>query len=505
MAQEQAKSTRWTFGQVWMLLVACGGVALVVAAMAALNTALPDLARDTGATQTQLTWIVDGYTLTLAALLLPAGALGDRYGRRGMLIGGLAVFAAANAVPLFEDSPTWIIAARTVAGIGAAFVMPATLSLLTAGFPLAHRGRAVGIWSGVAGSGAIAGLVVSGALLERFAWTSIFAGLALVSAILLIASFTIPSSKDSDATPLDLPGAALISGAVALFVLGTIEAPHRGWLDPIVLALLVGGVLAAGLFALVELRTRQPLLDVRLFANRAFGSGSASLALQFFATLGVFFFTVQYLQLVLDYSPLQSALAMAPIAVPILVLSVLMPLAIPYTGLRVLLATGAAILGVGLLLMTRLDIDSSYAEVAVPLFVAALGIGLCTTPATTAIVANTPDHKQGVASAVNDASREIGSAIGIALAGSILAAGYGRNVQEAVDAVPEPAKEAVHGSLASALQVADMAGPQGAQLAEFAREAFLKGMDEASIVLGAVLIASAVGLAFWAPGREPRN
>ncbi|MGM5064685.1 MFS transporter [Rhodococcus qingshengii] len=496
------EQSTWTIRQIWMLTVACCAVALVVAAMAALNTALPDLARDTGATQSQLTWIVDGYTLTLACLLLPAGALGDRYGRRELLMFGLLVFAAGSSIPVFADEPSWIIVSRVISGVGAAFVMPATLSLLTAGFPPAQRARAVGVWSGVAGSGAIAGLVVSGLLLEKWSWHSIFVSLAVVSVLILVVSFTIVTSKDTEATPLDLPGTALIAGSIGLFVLGMIEAPARGWLDPVVLALLIGGIAMTAVFSWVELRTRHPLLDVRLFANRAFGSGAASLTLQFLATFGLFFLIVQYLQLVLDYSPLQSALALMPIAVPVMALSVVAPLLIPRIGLRALTATGVAFLGTGIALLTRLDASSTYAEVCVPLVVAAIGLGLSTTPATAAIVSNAPDSKQGVASAVNDATREIGSAIGVALAGSILAAGYGNHVQPAVDLLPEPAKEPVSGSLAAALHVAEAAGPQGAQLAEFAREAFIKGMDQGALTLAAIMWVSAIVLGFWAPGRQ---
>lgn len=496
------EASSWTLRQAWMLAVTCSAVALVVAAMAALNTALPDMARETGASQNQLTWIVDGYTLTLACLLLPAGALGDRYGRRGLMMFGLLIFAVASTVPVLMDTPSWIIGSRAVAGIGAAFVMPATLSLLTAAFPPAQRGRAVGIWAGVSGSGAIAGLLISGALLERWSWHSIFISLAVVSAAILVAGFTIASSRDASATPLDLPGTVLIAASVGLFVLGMIEAPARGWLDPFVLGLLVGGLAAAAAFAVVELRTEHPLLDVRLFGNRAFGSGALSLLLQFLGVLGLFYFAVQYLQLVLDYSPLQSALALAPIAAPVILLSVISPLLVPRVGLRILGSSGVAILGLGILLMVRLDAHSSYAEVAVPLLVAALGLGLCSAPATAAIMENTPDEKQGVGSAVNDAAREIGSAVGVALAGSILAAGYSHHVQPAVDAVPEIAKEPVSSSLAAALHVADLAGPQGEQLAAFARESFLEGMHEASIALACILFASAVFLALWAPGRK---
>jgi len=194
--KQTGNTDRMTWGQVWTLTVSCAAVALVVAAMAALNTALADIARDTGATQSQLTWIVDGYTLALACLLLPSGALGDRYGRRGVLIVGLLLFGLAAASPIVLDTPGWIIAARAVAGVGAAFVMPATLSILTASFPAAQRAKAVGIWSGVAGSGGIAGLIGSGLLLEKWSWHAIFIGLAAVSAFLLVLAFTIPSSRD---------------------------------------------------------------------------------------------------------------------------------------------------------------------------------------------------------------------------------------------------------------------------------------------------------------------
>ncbi|PTR24842.1 EmrB/QacA subfamily drug resistance transporter [Rhodococcus sp. OK519] len=491
---------RMTWGQIWTLTVSCGAVALVVAAMAALNTALADLARDTGATQSQLTWIVDGYTLALACLLLPSGALGDRYGRRGLLIVGLLVFGLASAAPILLDSPTEIIAARAVAGIGAALVMPATLSILTASFPATQRAKAVGIWSGVAGSGGVAGLIGSGLLLEKWSWHAIFIGLAVASAVLFVLAFSIPSSRDEHPYSFDIPGAVLSAGSIGLFVLGIIEAPQRGWLDPWVLAAIVGGIAAGVVFAVVEARTEHPLLDVRLFRNRTFGVGAVSLLMQFLATFGLFFLIVQHLQLVLDYSPLQSALALAPIAVVVLALSVAAPWLIPRIGLRVLTFVGLAVLGVALAMLGQLDADSSYRDVAVPLLIAAVGLGLCTAPATTAIVQNTPTAKQGVASAVNDATREIGAAIGVALAGSVLAAGYGRNIAPAVDAVPEQAKQPVGDSLAAALEVSKLAGPQGQQLADFARESFLQGMQEASLALAGVMLVSAVVLGIWAPG-----
>ncbi|TQF69045.1 MFS transporter [Rhodococcus spelaei] len=502
-SQPHPGNTKMSVRELWTLTVACSAVAMVMAAAAALYSALPDIALDTGATQSQLTWIVDGYTLTLAALLLPAGALGDRYGRRGVLTIGLLMFAAASAVPIFLDSPTWLIGARAAAGVGAALVMPATLSLLTVSFPPAQRSRAVAIWAGVAASGGIAGLLVSGLLLEHWPWQSIFVGFVAAALALFALAWTLPSSRDQDSPAFDIPGALLSSASIGLFVLGLLEGPIRGWTDPWVAAALAVGIVAGVAFAAVELRCEHPLLDVRLFAVRGFGAGAASLTLQFVATFGLFFLIIQYMQLVLDYTALQSALALAPMSVPMIVVSVVTPWLIPRLGMRGLTASGLALAGLGLILIGRLEADGGYGPAVVALLIFSFGLGLCTAPATTGIVENTPDGKQGVASAVNDTTREVGAAVGTALAGSLLAASYSHNIAPAVAAAPEIAKEYVGSSLAAALEVARIGGgPQGEQLAEFARGAFMGGMSHASYVLAGVMFGAAVIVGAWAPGRR---
>ena len=227
-------------------------------------TTLSNIALQTAATQTQLTWIIDGYTLVLACLLLPAGTMGDRFGRRGALLVGPAIFAIASLSPTLFDSPAQIIVARAIAGVGAAFIMPATLSLLTAAVPKSERNKAVGVWAGVASSGAIFGFMGTGLLLKFFSWQSIFYGFAAAALGLFVCTCTIASSRDETATPLDWIGAVLIGGAVAVFMFGVVEAPVHGWTNPIVWGCMSAGVLFAGVFAVVELRRKHPLLRDRV-------------------------------------------------------------------------------------------------------------------------------------------------------------------------------------------------------------------------------------------------
>ncbi|MGE2726848.1 MFS transporter [Mycolicibacterium pulveris] len=491
--------------RIWLLTVACMGVSLVISSMVALNTALPDIAVETSATQAQLTWVVDGYTLVLACLLLPAGAIGDRYGRRGALLIGLAVFTLASAAPLIFDSPTELIVARAVAGAGAAFVMPATLSLLTAAYPKADRNKAVGIWAGVAGSSAVIGFMGSGILLLFWSWPSIFWAFAISGAVLFLLTCTVASSRDQRATPLDYPGAILIGGALAIFVYGLIEAPNHGWSHPIVYGCMTFGVVLAFVFAVVESRRTHPLLDVRLFARPDFATGAVGITFFFLANFGFFFISMQYMQLLLGYSPLKTAVALAPLIVPVLALSVTTPWYLPRLGLRAVVSTGLLLIAVGLYCTRILELDSPYIDLAWPLLIMATGIGLCTAPTTSAIMGAVDDEKQGVASAVNDTTREIGAAIGIALAGSVLAAQYSERLRPHLQALPETVREAASSSLAEALEVAARLGPQGAALSEVAQVAFLDAMQVSLMVLAIVTAAAAGFVAVWSPGRDGRQ
>jgi MFS family permease len=489
----------------WTLAVACMGVALVVASMSALNTALGDLAVATSATQSQLNWIVDGYTVALACLLLPAGAIGDRYGRRGALLAGLLVFALGSAAPALLHSPVQIIAARAVAGLGAAFVMPATLSLLTVAYPKEDRVKAVGIWAGTAGCGAVFGMLGSGVLLAFWDWRAIFLALGAGGLAIFALACTVGSSRDHAAPRIDAPGAILIGAALAIGVAAILEAPDRGWSDPLVWGGLVAGAVIAVAFGFVEFHRRQPLLDVRLFADPGFTTGVASIVVLFGATFGFFYVGMQYVQQIMGYSPLMTAVAFMPFMVPLAICSALSFWYVPRLGLRLVIVVGTALMAVGFVSMHALGLHTSYLELAWPTLILSAGIGFCTAPTTAAIMAAVPDEKQGVASAVNDASREMGGALGIAIAGSILAGRYSDDLGSQLGGFPEPVRGPATDSLAKAVEVADKLGPQGRQLAELSKTAFLTSMHASTTVLAVIVAVAAVVIGLWAPGRDGRQ
>ena len=307
-----ASTTRARTGPV--LAVVSLALMTVVSAVSGLNVALPGLARETGATQTQITWIVDAYTVVFAGLLLFAGALGDRFGRRELLVSGLAVFGVAAGLGMLTSDPAQLIALRALMGMGAAAIMPTTLSVITTSFPVEDRPKAIGVWVGVAGGGAVLGLFGSGILLEFFSWSSFFGlNVALAAAALVGTLAVVPRSVDANPPRLDLVGALLSLVAVAGTVFGIIEGPEHGWTDGPTLAALVTGVLALVAFVLWELHVDQPMLDPRLFRNRSFSAGALTVAVQFFATFGLFFVVIQYLQFVVGRSPLEAAVALLPL------------------------------------------------------------------------------------------------------------------------------------------------------------------------------------------------
>jgi EmrB/QacA subfamily drug resistance transporter len=483
------------------LAVICGALAMAMGAMTSLASALPEIGRATGATQGQLTWVIDGYALAFAGLLLPCGALGDRFGRRRALVWGLVIFALASSLGPIGADPTVLIASRLLAGVGAALIMPATLSLITTTMRGAAQERAVGIWISTATLGGALGLVFSGLVLEFSDWRAILYISATASALMALLTRLVGESADPERHPFDAVGAVLSGAAIGATVYGINEAPAHGWTSWLVwTAVAIGGLLAV-VFTVVELRRRHPLLDVRIFRNRALLTGSLALVALFAVLFGFFFLIMQYLQLIEGKTPLVAGLCLLPTTITMSPLALAAPPLVARFGLRWITALGFVAAAVGMMVMAQLGDGDLRLYFGAVLIVGA-AFGLCMTPATVAILRSVPESKQGVASAVNDAVREVGAALGIAVVGSLLATGYSRGLGPAVNALPEPARAAARASLGGALNVRAQLGPSaGPALAE-AHSAFLSGLHAAfyacSIFTGVVVVAVVIA----APGRE---
>ncbi len=477
---------------------------LVVSAVPALNVALPNLASDTGATMSQLQWIVDAYALVFAALLLPAGAVGDRYGRKRVLVWGLALFALGSAGAAMTSTPNVLIGFRGIMGLGAALVMPSTLSIITTSLPTDRRSKAVAAWVGVAGAGAILGLVAAGALLEAWGWASVFWLYAVAALVICLAAFRlIPDSVVHNPPRVDYVGGLLSVVTLAGFVYGTIEGPERGWGDVWTLgAYAVAGVAFVG-WLVWSLNVKEPLLDPRLFGLRGFSTGVVSIALQFFVFFGFVFVIVQYLQLVLNYSPLKAGLALLPMGMAIGAVSRRVPHLTARAGRRPLAVAGLVLIAVGMIVLSTLDPSSTYWLVLAGILPVGIGMALAMAPATTDIVAALPAHKQGVASATNDAAREVGGTLGIAVLGSILNDQYRSGVADAApSSAPAGLVDTAQQSLGAALGIASRLGDRGSALADGARMSFVDGLAGAFLVSAGALIVCAIIFAVIIPGRQ---
>jgi EmrB/QacA subfamily drug resistance transporter len=490
-----------------ILLILCLSLLVVVIDNTILNTALPTLARVLHAGTSSLQWITDAYTLCFAALLIPAGALGDRYGRRISLIGGLTVFAAGSVAAAFATGTTTLIIARVVMGFGATFVMPATLSILNAVFPPKERPQAIAAWSAVAGVGIIVGPTLGGLLLTHFWWGSVFLiNVPLVVLAIAGVVLVVPETAEPGRHRLDWLGTALIALSLVAIVDAIIEAPSRGWTDTLTLAEAAAGLAAIGAFIWWELRAAHPLIDLRIFASRAFSASAAAVTIIFFALFGSLFVLTQYLQLVHGYSPLAAGVRALPFALAMGLMSPLSPVIAGRLGSRIVIPAGMVLMGLGLIDLSTAHVHSSYPPLAVAVAIMGAGMGLVMAPASTAIMNSVPSHQAGAGSAINDTIREVGGALGIAVIGSISAAAYSARLGATLAAGHTPASitHIATGSVAAADALSARAGgAAGAQLADAAHAAFVHAMSLGLRVAAAVALASALAALFALPRRTP--
>ncbi|MGE3621750.1 MAG: MFS transporter, partial [Acidimicrobiia bacterium] len=370
-----------------------------------------------------------------------------------------------------------LLVARILAGVAAAMIMPVTLSVITSSFPAEERARAVGIWSGVAGAGGILGLVVSSFLIDNFTWPWLFAMPVAFAAVSLVLTLSaVPNSREDHAGRFDTVGSVLSAVAVGALVLGIHEGPERGWTDPLTLAGLVVGIAGALAFAAWELRHDHPLLEIRLFAHRGLSAGSLTLLIVFAVMFGIFLVLVQFMQAVLGYSALAAAASLLPMVVVMMPLSAVAPTIAKRVGFRSVVTGGVGLFGIGLaLLAVMVSADGGYWSVLPGLLVLSLGIGLCMSPSTTAITESLPNEKQGVASALNDTVRELGGAIGIALLGSLVGAGYRSSVSSATDALSPDLAHRVEEGIGSAFAAAPDLGADAPAVLDAARDALVDG------------------------------
>ena len=485
----------------WVLVAVCTGLIAVVASVSGLNVAQGQLAADLSATQSQLLWVINGYTIALAALLLPIGAIGDRWGRKQVLIAGLTVFAVANVGAALSATVTQLLVARVVAGAAAAMIMPVTLSVITSTFPEEDRDRAIGVWAGFAGAGGILGLLSSSIVVDNFTWPWVFAAptvLALLALGMTLA--VVPRSREEQEGQFDTLGSFLSAIAVGGLVLAVHEGPEVGWTAPLTVFGLTAGILGAAWFAWWESRVENPLLDLRVFKNRSLASASVVLMVLFAMMMGLFLVIVQYLQAVLGYSAIKASLSLMPMAAVMMPLSTMAPRIASRVGYRNMFVIGMGLFATGLGMMASMaSVSGGYWSVFPGFMVLGVGMGLAQTPATTAITASLPVEEQGVASALNDTVREFGGALGIALIGSVLSAGYKAGLGSAPDALPGPAQEAVTSGIGGASVVASQAGAAGEQIMVVARNAFVDGLGQALWVAAGVSLLAAVAAFVWTP------
>jgi EmrB/QacA subfamily drug resistance transporter len=491
------------------LAALCSAVLILNLDITIVTVALPDLVRQTGATTTDLQWVVDAYNLVFAALMLAAGSLSDRLGRKGMLQAGIGVFGAASIAGAFAASVGELICARAVMGLGAAMIFPSTLSLLSNVFTgRPERARALGLWGACAGVGVALGPIAGGWLLERFWWGSIFVFMALVAAVVVVGvAVGVPTSRDPATPPVDWLGLALSTAGMGLLVFGVIQAPDWGWGSAPTIAALAGGAAVLAALVAAERGSAHPVIDVSLFRNPRFTAASGAVAIAFFALLGFIFLMTQYFQVVKSFSPLSTGVRLLPLAVSVAIASVAGTRLAVWIGNKVVVGAGLALFGLALLWTSRESQATSYTIIAAQEVVLGAGLGLTQAPAAEAILGAVRVQKAGIASAVNGSTRLFGGTLGVAVLGSVAASVYAsRLAADLPPRLPAPVVAAAEGSVGGAAVAAQRLSQAG--LGAAARKldaaavlAFQHALNYAGAVAAGVAGAGCVMVVFLLPAR----
>ena len=486
----------------WQALIVLAFSLLVISVgNTVLNVALPTLQVELDASSSELQWIVDSYMLLYAGLLLAAGTLGDRFGRRRALVAGLVTFALGSILAALSSSATELIASRALMGVGAAGIMPTTLSILTNIFPPEERPKAISIWAAVAGLGIAVGPITGGWMIEHLDTSGIFLlNVPAVLACLAGAALLVPESRDPDSRRLDLVGCGLSVAALCALVWALIEAPERGWTDTTIFAAFAGGAAIAAAFIAWERRTDHPMLDLSVFRNLRFSAASASITFVYFALMGVMYFQTTYLQSVLGNSALHAGVLMLPTAAGMIVAARSSVALTRRLGAKLVVAAGLATVAGSLLMTTGYQVDTSEDYILLTGFVMGGGVGLAMAPATEAIMGSLSPAKAGIGSAMNDVVREVGGTLGVAVLGSLLASTYATAMDGSVSGLPDEAAAAATDSVGAAHEAAAQMG--GApDLVTAANDAFIDAMSTTAGIAAGIALAGALIAAAFLPAR----
>jgi EmrB/QacA subfamily drug resistance transporter len=496
----------------WLtLLVLCISLIVITLDNTILNVALPTLSRSSaqgglGASASQLQWTVDAYTLVFAGLLLTAGSLGDRFGRYRFLTVGLAIFGIGSLLSAFAPSANALIATRALMGVGGAFIMPSTLSIITNVFTNpAERGKAIGVWAGVSALGIGLGPITGGFLLEHFWWGSIFiVNVPIVIAGLVLGYFLVPESKDPTHAALDPVGAVLSIAALGSILWAVIEAPGHGWGAPEIVAGFAVGAVLLVTFLVWELRSTHPMLDVHFFSNPRFSAASGAIALVFLSLFGTLFLLTQYLQSVLGYSTVKAGAVLLPQAATLMIFAPLSNVWVQRFGSKVVVTTGLLIVTASLALFGVLAPDTTTLVVIGVTVLLGLGMANVLAPCTDSIMGSLPRAKAGVGSAVNDTTRQMGGAVGVAVFGSLMASHYRSSITSRLDAtVPGGLLHRVWDNVGQAVGISASpeARPYANHIAGAAKDSFVSGLHVIGFVAAGITLIAAIGVALFLPAR----